>query len=146
MTNLKLKVLGAAVGAAISFNAMAETTMRVATWLPPTHPQNSVAMPAFAKMVEDATEGRVKVVIENFQGHPKTIYSSVEDGIIDASWGVNAYTPGRFSLTGVAESRAKPQMRKTHLSHCGKFSRSSLLTRTSTRASSYSACGFMHQA
>ena len=103
MTNLKLKVLGAAVGAAISFNAMAETTMRVATWLPPTHPQNSVAMPAFAKAVEEATEGRVKVVIENFQGHPKTIYSSVEDGIIDASWGVNAYTPGRFSLTGVAE-------------------------------------------
>jgi len=103
MTNLKLKVLGAAVGAALSFNAMAETTMRVATWLPPTHPQNSVAMPAFAKAVEEATEGRVKVVIENFQGHPKTIYSSVEDGIIDASWGVNAYTPGRFSLTGVAE-------------------------------------------
>lgn len=103
MTNLKLKVLGAAVGAAISINAMAETTMRVATWLPPTHPQNTVAMPQFVKMVEEATEGRVKVVIENFQGHPKTIYSSVEDGIIDASWGVNAYTPGRFSLTGVAE-------------------------------------------
>jgi len=103
MTNLKLKMLGVAVGAAMSFNAMAETTMRVATWLPPTHPQNSVAMPAFSKMVEEVTEGRVKVVIENFQGHPKTIYASVEDGIIDASWGVNAYTPGRFSLTGVAE-------------------------------------------
>jgi len=103
MTNLKLKAIGLAVGAAISMNAMAETTMRVATWLPPTHPQNSVAMPEFKKMVEEATEGRVKVVIENFQGHPKTIYSSVEDGIIDASWGVNAYTPGRFALTGVAE-------------------------------------------
>ncbi len=103
MTNQKLKAIGLAVGAAISMNAMAETTMRVATWLPPTHPQNSVAMPEFKKMVEEATEGRVKVVIENFQGHPKTIYSSVEDGIIDASWGVNAYTPGRFSLTGVAE-------------------------------------------
>ena len=103
MTNLKLKAIGLAVGAAVSMNAMAETTMRVATWLPPTHPQNSVAMPEFKKMVEEATEGRVKVVIENFQGHPKTIYSSVEDGIIDASWGVNAYTPGRFALTGVAE-------------------------------------------
>ncbi|QJD71425.1 TRAP transporter substrate-binding protein [Marinobacterium sp. LSUCC0821] len=103
MTNLKIKLLGAAVGAAISMGAMAETTMRVATWLPPTHPQNAVGMVNFQKMVEEATEGRVKVVIENFQGHPKTIYSSVEDGIIDASWGVNAYTPGRFSLTGMAE-------------------------------------------
>ena len=103
MTNLKLKVLGAAVGAALSFNAMAETTMRIATWLPPTHPHNAQAMTAVVKMIEDATEGRVKVKIENHQGHPKTIYASVEDGIYDASWGVNAYTPGRFTLTGVAE-------------------------------------------
>ncbi|WP_235890084.1 TRAP transporter substrate-binding protein [Maribrevibacterium harenarium] len=52
---------------------------------------------------EEATEGRVDVVIENFTGHPKSIFDAVEDGVYDAGFSVNAYIPGRFSLTGVAE-------------------------------------------
>lgn len=103
MTNLKLKLMTAAVGAAISMTAMAETTLRVATWLPPSNPQNAVVWPTWSKWVEEATEGRVKVVVENHTGHPKTIFSAVEDGIVDAGFTVNAYVPGRFNLTGVAE-------------------------------------------
>ncbi len=97
------KLLIAAAAIATSISVSAATTLRVATWLPPMHTQNSEALPTWAKWVEEATEGRVKVVVENFTGHPKTMYAAVEDGIYDAGWGVNAYTPGRFNLTGMAE-------------------------------------------
>lgn len=103
MTTMKLKLVGIAAGTLISVNAMAETTLRMATWLPPSHPQNELVNTTWAKWVEDATEGRVKVVVENLTSHPKTVFSAVEDGIYDAGWTVNAYVPGRFALAGVAE-------------------------------------------
>ncbi len=103
MTNLKLKLVGVAAGTLISMSSMAETTLRVATWLPPSNPQNAIVWPTWSKWVEEATDGRVKVVVENHTGHPKTIFSAVEDGIVDAGFTVNAYVPGRFNLTGVAE-------------------------------------------
>ncbi|KZN15483.1 C4-dicarboxylate ABC transporter substrate-binding protein [Marinomonas sp. TW1] len=97
-------LLCVAMGSVISFSAMAaETTLRVATWLPPTNPQNATVWPTWKKWVEEATEGRVEVVIENYTGHPKTIYDAVEDGIYDVGFSVEAYLPGRFKLSGVAE-------------------------------------------
>jgi TRAP-type C4-dicarboxylate transport system substrate-binding protein len=94
----------AIASAVCSVSAMsAETTIRVATWLPPTNPQNETVWPMWEKWVEDATEGRVDVVIENYTGHPKTIFDAVEDGVYDAGFTVNAYVPGRFKLSGIAE-------------------------------------------
>ena len=81
----------------------ATTTLHVATWLPPSNPQNSIVWPAWKNMVETATEGRVKVVIENYTGAPKTIFDAVEDGVYDVGFSVNAYLPGRFKLASVAE-------------------------------------------
>lgn len=92
-----------ALGASISATALADTTLRVASWLPPTHPQNAVVWPTWAKWVEDATEGRVKVEIEYGLGHPKTMFELVEDGVVDASWSYHGYVPGRFKLTQAVE-------------------------------------------
>nr|WP_234985263.1 TRAP transporter substrate-binding protein [Oceanospirillum multiglobuliferum] len=78
--------------------ALSETTLRVGTWLPPTHPQNAVVWPTWAKWVEDATEGRVKIKMEQGLGHPKTMFQLVEDGVIDASFSYHGYVPGRFKL------------------------------------------------
>lgn len=83
--------------------ANAETTLRVATWLPPTNPQNSVVWPTWGKWVEEATEGRVKVKVEQGFGHPKTMFQLVEDGIADASFSYHGYVPGRFKLPQVVE-------------------------------------------
>lgn len=83
--------------------ASAQTTLRVGSWLPPNHPQNSVVWPTWAKWVEDATEGRVKVEIEYGLGHPKTMFELVEDGVIDASFSYHGYVPGRFKLTQAVE-------------------------------------------
>lgn len=103
MNRLVLSLIGCSIATMITVHAQAATTLRVATWLPPVHSQNSEVLPTWAKWVNEATEGRVNVVIENHTGHPKTIFSAVEDGVVDAGWTVNAYVPGRFSLTGMAE-------------------------------------------
>lgn len=91
------------LGLSLSAGAMAETTMRIASWLPPTHPQNAVVWPTWGKWIEEATEGRVKVKIEYGMGHPKTMFELVEDGVVDASFSYHGYAPGRFKLTQAVE-------------------------------------------
>ncbi|WP_286239266.1 TRAP transporter substrate-binding protein [Neptuniibacter halophilus] len=100
--NLK-KVLAIGLFMGVAGQAAAETTLRVASWLPPTHPQNAVVWPTWSKWVEEATEGRVKVAIEYGMGHPKTMYELVEDGVVDASFSYHGYVPGRFKLTQAVE-------------------------------------------
>lgn len=92
-----------ALGMALSSTALAETKMRVASWLPPTHPQNAVVLDTWGKWIDEATDGRVKMIIEYGMGHPKTMFELVEDGVVDASWSVHGYIPGRFKLTESAE-------------------------------------------
>jgi TRAP-type C4-dicarboxylate transport system substrate-binding protein len=104
MRYLGKPLLACAAGLFFSMSAYAaETTLRVATWLPPTNPQNETVWPTWAKWVEEATEGRVNVIIENYNGHPRTLFTAVEDGIVDASFSVNAYLSGRCMLPGIAE-------------------------------------------
>lgn len=100
--NLK-KVLAIGLFMGVAGQAAAETTLRVASWLPPTHPQNAVVWPTWSKWVEEATEGRVKVAIEYGMGHPKTMFELVEDGVVDASFSYHGYVPGRFKLTQAVE-------------------------------------------
>lgn len=83
--------------------AFAATEMRIATWLPPTHPQNATVLPTWGKWIEDATDGRVKVKIEYNMGSPKDMFTLVEDGVADASWSFHGYVPGRFRLTQMVE-------------------------------------------
>lgn len=91
------------LGIALSSSVMADTVMRVASWLPPTHPQNAVVLDTWGKWIDEATEGRVKLKIEYGMGHPKTLFDLVEDGAVDASWSVHGYVPGRFKLTESVE-------------------------------------------
>ncbi|MBB1486218.1 TRAP transporter substrate-binding protein [Oceanospirillum sediminis] len=87
----------------VALTASAQTTLRVGSWLPPNHPQNSVVWPTWSKWVEEATEGRVKVEVEYGLGHPKTMFELVEDGVVDASFSYHGYVPGRFKLTQAVE-------------------------------------------
>lgn len=104
MKHLGRTLLYGTVGVFFSVSALAaETTLRVATWLPPTNPQNETVWPTWAKWVEEATEGRVNVIIEDYNGHPRTLFTAVEDGVVDAAFSVNAYLSGRFMLPGIAE-------------------------------------------
>lgn len=105
MTKTKLfsKAAILSLGLAMSGSALAATTLHVGTWLPPTNPQNAEVWPTWAKWVEEATEGRVKVEIEHDLGHPKTMFQLVEDGVVDAGFSYHGYVPGRFQLPQIVE-------------------------------------------
>jgi len=99
-----LKMAGVvALGMTFSQLSVAETTLRVGSWLPPTHAQNATVWPTWANWVEKATEGRVKIKMEYGLGHPKTMFDLVEDGAVDASFSYHGYVPGRFKLTQAIE-------------------------------------------
>src|SRR5690554_699887 len=82
----------------LSFNSVvsAQTTLNVSTWLPPTHAQNSDVWPTWAKWVENATEGRVKVNIEYTSNNPAQLFDMVEDGVSDAAFSFHGFVHGRF--------------------------------------------------
>ncbi len=98
-------LLGATVGVAMTASAaQAETTLRVANWLPPTHPIMKDMIIPWGKMVEEATKGKVKVeVLPAPLGAPSAHFDIAKDGIADVTYSVHGYTPGRFALTEIAE-------------------------------------------
>lgn len=102
-----VKTLAAAslltMGMAGSAMVSASTTLVVGTWMPPSNPMNAVALPTWAKWVEEATEGRVTVRIEQGLGNPGSFYQMVEDGVMNAGWSFHGYLPGRFSLPMAVE-------------------------------------------
>lgn len=83
--------------------ASASTTLIVGTWMPPTNAMNATALPTWAEWVEEATEGRVQVRIEDGLGNPANFYQMVEDGVMHAGWSFHGYLPGRFSLPMAVE-------------------------------------------
>lgn len=90
-------------GVCLSLGGYAQTTLNVATWLPPTHVQNEIVWPTWAKWVEEATEGRVKVNIERTSSNPGQLFQMVEDGVADAAFSFHGFVPGRFALQEIVE-------------------------------------------
>jgi TRAP-type C4-dicarboxylate transport system substrate-binding protein len=90
-------------GLALSASAIADTVIRVATWLPPGHTMNAQIMSTWGKWIEEETEGRVKFELEYSMGHPKSMFDLVEDGVVDASYSYHGYVPGRFKLPQIVE-------------------------------------------
>lgn len=105
MIKMKLakNIAAMGLGLAMSAAASAETVMNVFTWLPPTHAQNATVWPTWAKWVEDATEGRVKVNIERTSNNPGQLFQLVEDGVADAAFTFHGFVPGRFPLQQIVE-------------------------------------------
>ena len=84
--------------------AHAQTTLRMANWLPPSHPLMAEVMVPYAEAIEEATEGRITVeILEAPLGPPPAHYDFAVNGIADITYGVHGYTPGRFPATQVAE-------------------------------------------
>lgn len=85
-------------------SAQAETVLRVANWLPATHPIVADMVTPWGQQVEEATQGRVKVeIMQASLGKPPAHYDIARDGLADVTYGVHGYTAGRFLLTQMAE-------------------------------------------
>lgn len=84
--------------------AQAQTTLTMSSWLPPSHIITKDMMMAWAKQVEEATQGRVKFnLLPKAVASPPGTFDAVRDGLADVSLTVHGYTPGRFPMTKVVE-------------------------------------------
>jgi TRAP-type C4-dicarboxylate transport system substrate-binding protein len=83
--------------------AMADVTLTVSSWLPPTH-LLSRAQADWCTDVTKATDGRVKCnILPKPVAPPPGTFDAVRDGLADLSYSVQGYTPGRYVLTKLAE-------------------------------------------
>lgn len=83
--------------------ARAQATLTMSNWVPPGHPV-ATALAQWATNVEQATQGRVKLqVLPKPVATPPGHFNAVRDGLADVSFTVLGYTPGRFTLSEVAE-------------------------------------------
>lgn len=88
----------------VGAEAQAQTTLRMANWLPPSHPLVADVMRPFAERVAEATEGRVTIqILDAPLGPPPAHYDFAVNGIADITYGVHGYNPGRFKTTVLAE-------------------------------------------
>ena len=84
--------------------AQAKTTLNMANWLPPSHPLVAEVMVPYAKQISEATKGRVTVnIMPAPLGPPPAHFDFAVNGIADITFGVQAYTPGRFATANLAE-------------------------------------------
>lgn len=74
--------------------------LNFSSWLPPGHPIVADMMIPWMENVKKATDGRVEIkLLAKGLGHPKAYFDIVKNGMADAGYTCNAYTPGRFTLS-----------------------------------------------
>lgn len=80
------------------------TELRFNWWIPPTHMQRTLIADPWAKAVEEATQGRVKISFTTTSlGPPPRQFDLVRDGIADVAVAAHGYNPDRFVLAPAVE-------------------------------------------
>ena len=98
-----LAVLAAAAAPAAAQDKPVE--MRFAHWLPPAHPLAKLGFEPWAKSVEAASRGSIKVMLFPAQqlGKAADHYDMARDGIADMTWVNPGYQAGRFPMFSAGE-------------------------------------------
>jgi TRAP-type C4-dicarboxylate transport system substrate-binding protein len=80
------------------------TVLQFNRWIPPTHFVQTEVLARWAADVEKVTEGRVKVQVPSSSlGAPPRQFDLAAQGVADIVWGVQGYTPERFTSSELAE-------------------------------------------
>jgi TRAP-type transport system periplasmic protein len=102
-----LAAMGAVAALAVTGTAMAQTvTLRLHQMLPQQATIPAKAIVPWAQKVEAESGGKLKVQIFNAMqlgGAPPQLFDQARDGVVDLTWTVLGYTPGRFPKTEVFE-------------------------------------------
>jgi len=102
-----LATLGAVAALATAGTAMAQTvTLRLHQMLPPQATIPAKAIVPWAQKVEAESGGKIKVQLFHAMqlgGAPPQLFDQAKDGVVDITWTVLGYTPGRFPKTEVFE-------------------------------------------
>ena len=100
---MKFKSLTALAALGLSTAASAQVVLATSTWVPPTH-LLSRAQAAWCDDVAKATQDRVKCnILPKPVSPPPATFDAIRDGQADLSFSVHGYTPGRYTMTGLAE-------------------------------------------
>ncbi|WP_191602437.1 TRAP transporter substrate-binding protein [Marinomonas algicola] len=102
MNKIKVQGLALVAGSVMSINAFAadpEFTLKLHHFLPPMSMAHSQILDPWAKKIEQDSNGRIKIDVYpamQLGGKPPQLFDQVRKGIVDMSWTVAGYTPGRF--------------------------------------------------
>lgn len=103
MTKFAFKTLAAAALAGSAMAASAQVTLTLSSWVPPSHLLTR-AQSDWCEEVSKATSSRVKCNnLPKAVAPPPATFDAVRDGLADLSFGVHGYTPGRYTLSKIAE-------------------------------------------
>jgi len=103
---LKTAAAAAAVGAAGPVLAQQTVTLRLHQMLPQQATIPARALIPWAQKVEKDSGGRIKVQLFHAMqlgGTPPQLFDQARDGVVDLTWTVLGYTPGRFNKSEVFE-------------------------------------------
>lgn len=109
MKTLRRTLLAAAATLTVlgSAGVQAQTvTLRLHQMLPPQATIPSKAIVPWAQKVEAESGGKIKVQLFHAMqlgGAPPQLFDQAKDGVVDITWTVLGYTPGRFPKTEVFE-------------------------------------------
>jgi TRAP-type transport system periplasmic protein len=93
----------AAAAALAAVPATAQTVLTASSWIHPTHAL-TVSLREWCGLVEKNSNGSVKCnILPRHVSTPPGTYDAVRNGLVDVSFTVHGYTPGRFQLTKMAE-------------------------------------------
>ena len=81
----------------------ADTTLRISTWLPPTHGINTDIFAGLVEMMEEATDGQVTGELVFGLAPPPAQMDLIQDGAADIAIIFHGYQPGRFIGTKLIE-------------------------------------------
>jgi TRAP-type C4-dicarboxylate transport system substrate-binding protein len=99
-----IRIALAAVAALAAGTAAAQVTLNASSWVSPTHPITANMLTPLCGDFEKATSGRVKCnILPKAPVGPFQTIDGVKDGLMDLSFIVNGYTPGRFALSDAPE-------------------------------------------
>jgi TRAP-type C4-dicarboxylate transport system substrate-binding protein len=103
-----LAALGAAASTLFAGSALAQqtVTLRLHQMLPPQATIPAKAIVPWAQKVEAESGGRIKVQLFHAMqlgGAPPQLFDQARDGVVDITWTVLGYTPGRFNKSEVFE-------------------------------------------
>ncbi|MEY5027713.1 MAG: hypothetical protein RLZ63_28 [Pseudomonadota bacterium] len=83
--------------------AQAQTVLTASSWVPPTHGL-SVSQKEWCNTLASKTSNRVRCnILPRAVTPPPGTFDAVKNGLVDVSFTVHGYTPGRFVLTQMAE-------------------------------------------
>lgn len=102
----KLLLSAATVLVACGAAGAQEVTLRVHHFLSTEAPMHKDVLVPWEKQVEEKSEGRIDVQIYpsmQLGGKPPQLYDQARDGIVDISWTLLGYTPGRFPVSEAFE-------------------------------------------